>query len=201
MAYALRLRRVAVANHHRRQFPGNDFRLRFANHSRSFADAERVRFMLRLGILASTLPLLLLGVFAGDAGTAPRPCIALGDGAAELAPAPWQAGLHVSFTDDATRANVRVQIVDAPDQADFTVVDDIDAAEPAGCDGGGRARLIAITPTPSGADPVILLSRDRNADYRIFVRSRRITAREAAALIVGAHGTPPHVVAALDGRS
>ncbi|MBB5048465.1 hypothetical protein HNR60_003231 [Rhodopseudomonas rhenobacensis] len=159
--------------------------------------------MLRFGILASTLPLLLLGVFAGgEASTAPRPCIALGDGAAELAPSPWQAGLHVSFTDDATRANVRVQLVDTADQADFTVVDDIDAAEPAGCDGGGGpARLIAITPTPSGADPVILLSRDGDADYRIFVRSRRITAREAAALIVGAHGKPPHVVASLDGRS
>ncbi|WP_041801261.1 hypothetical protein [Rhodopseudomonas palustris] len=158
--------------------------------------------MLRFGILASTIPLLLVGVFAGgELSPGPRPCIALGDGAAQLAPTPWQAGLHVSFTDDASRASVRVQIVDAPEQADFTVVDDIDAAEPAGCERGESPRLIAITPTPSGADPVIHLSRDRDADYRIFVRSSRVSEREAAALIVGANAAPAHLVAALDGGS
>ncbi len=158
--------------------------------------------MLRFGILASTLPLLLFGVFAGGELTpAPRPCIAQGDGAAQLVAAPWQAAMHVSFTEDAARASVRVQIVDAPDQADFTVVDDIDSAEPAGCEAGEPARLIAITPTPSGADPLIHLSRDGNADYRIFVRSRRVTEREAAALIVGANGKPAHLVAALAGGS
>ncbi|HEY0331601.1 MAG TPA: hypothetical protein VGC77_21185 [Rhodopseudomonas sp.] len=158
--------------------------------------------MLRFGILASTVPLLLLGAFAGgDVSPGPQPCIALGDGAAQLAAAPAQASLHVSFTDDAARASVRVQIVDAPDEADFTVVDDIDAAEPAGCDGGAQPRLIAITPTPSGADPLILLSRDGDADYRIFVRSSRLSARDAAALIVGGHAQPAHLVAALGGRS
>jgi hypothetical protein len=35
---------------------------------------------------------------------------------------------------------------------------------------------------------VIYLSPDGPADYRIFVRSKTFTAREAAALIVGAGG-------------
>jgi hypothetical protein len=45
---------------------------------------------------------------------------------------------------------------------------------------------------------VIYLSPDdASADYRIFVRSKRFSAREAAALIVGAHGERPRLAAAL----
>jgi hypothetical protein len=35
---------------------------------------------------------------------------------------------------------------------------------------------------------VIYLSQDGPADYRIFVHSKSFSARDAAALIVGAHG-------------
>jgi hypothetical protein len=43
---------------------------------------------------------------------------------------------------------------------------------------------------------VIYLSQDGPADYRIFVKSKTFTAREAAALIVGASGGHPHLAAA-----
>jgi hypothetical protein len=48
--------------------------------------------------------------------------------------------------------------------------------------------LLAGLPAHSGSAPVIYLSTDGSADYRIFVHSKRVTAREAAALIVGARG-------------
>jgi hypothetical protein len=45
---------------------------------------------------------------------------------------------------------------------------------------------------------VIHLSRENSAaDYRIFVRSKRFSVHEAAALIVGAHGKPPRLDASL----
>jgi hypothetical protein len=44
---------------------------------------------------------------------------------------------------------------------------------------------------------VIYLSPDGNADYRIFVQSKRFTPREAVALIVSASGGRPGMAAAL----
>ena len=40
---------------------------------------------------------------------------------------------------------------------------------------------------------MIYLSESGPAAYRIFVRSTRMTEREAAALIVGARGLPPRL--------
>jgi len=57
--------------------------------------------MSRLKILVSAAPLLLAGVLAGGGfAPGPRPCIAIGERAMQIAAAPWQTGLHVAFTDD-----------------------------------------------------------------------------------------------------
>ena len=40
------------------------------------------------------------------------------------------------------------------------------------------------------ARPSSTCRRDGPADYRIFVRSKRLTAREAAAMLVGVRGEP-----------
>jgi hypothetical protein len=52
--------------------------------------------MLRIGFLASTIPLLLAGLFAGGgvSGGGARPCLVLGDGPLQIATAPWRAGFQ-----------------------------------------------------------------------------------------------------------
>jgi hypothetical protein len=153
--------------------------------------------MLRFKILASTIPLIIAAVLArSELAPAARPCIALGETSVQMASGPWQAHLNVSFTDDPARATVRVQLVDGAEAADFAVVDDIDSTEANACVATAATRFVAIAAFPSGADPVIYLSQGGNADYRIFVRSRRFTSREAAALIVGAGGSPARITAA-----
>jgi hypothetical protein len=145
--------------------------------------------MLRFKILASTIPLIVAGVFArSELAPAARPCITLGETSVQIAAAPWQAQLNVSFTDDPALATVRVQIVDGAEAADFAYVDDIDSTEASACGVTAATRFVAIDALPSAAEPVIYLSQDGNADYRIFVRSKHFTPREAAALIVGARG-------------
>ena len=64
----------------------------------------------------------------------------------------------------------------------------IDDTERAACETSTPPQLVAISRTPSASDPTIYLSEDGPADYRIFVRSKSFSARDAAALIVGAHG-------------
>src|SRR4051812_1810474 len=154
-----------------------------------------LRFKFRFKILASTIPLILAGVFArSEILPAARPCISLGETSVQLASGSWQAQLNVSFTSDPAAATVRVQIVDSAEMADFAVVDDIDSAEADVCPVTAATRFVAIAASPSAAEPVIYLSGEGNADYRIFVRSNHVTPREAAALIVGAGGGHARVI-------
>lgn len=154
--------------------------------------------MLRFKILVSTFPLILLGVVArGELTPGARPCIATGELSIQVASAPWQAQTHVGFTSDPAAATVRVQIVDTAEAADFAVVDDIESREASACASGPATQFVAITASASATDTVIYLSRDDNADYRIFVKSATFTPREAAALIVSAGRARDRVAAAL----
>ena len=132
---------------------------------------------------------------AGGRGVRPRrdriglaSCIALGETSVELTSLFWTAGVHVAFTDDLSRATVRVQITDDPDAADFAVVDDGSAPKRIPVRPIRRRASITIAAEPVDGGPVIYLSTDGPADYRIYVRSKTFSQREAAALIVGANG-------------
>ena len=91
---------------------------------------------------------------------------------------------------------MRVQISDNAEAADFAVIDDIDTAEAGACESNSPPRLVAISRNPADSDPVIYLSRDGPADYRIFVSSKSFSLLDAAALIVGARGERDRVEAA-----
>jgi hypothetical protein len=168
--------------------------------------------MMRLKILASVVPLAIAAAFArGGWSPGPHPCIAVGDASVEIASIPWHADLHVSFTDDPAAATVRVQITENAEAADFAVIDDVDSAEAGApeagapetgaletgaCEATTATLSVAVSARRTGSAPVIYLSKDGPADYRIFVRSKTVTTRDAAALIVGAGGGRPHLTAA-----
>jgi hypothetical protein len=153
--------------------------------------------MLRFKILASVVPLAVVAVLAhGSFSAGPRPCIATSDASVQIALAPWHADLHVAFTDDPAAATVRVQLTDSAETADFAVVDDVDSPEANACEANPATLSVAISGNPAGSTPVIYLSPDGPADYRIFVRSKTFSARDAAALIVGARGGHPRLAAA-----
>jgi len=143
--------------------------------------------MLRFKILASSIPLIAAAVFArGGLSPGTQPCIALEGSSVRIASVPWHADLHVAFTDDPSSATVRVQISDSPESADFAVVDDIDSTESGACESNAATRLVAISASPASGAPVIYLTHNGPADYRIFVRSKTFSERDAAALVVGA---------------
>ena len=105
--------------------------------------------MLRFGILASAVPLLLAGLFAhSELLPGPRPCIEAGGSSLQIAEAPWHADLHVTFTDFPATATVRVQIVENAETADFVMVDGADSLEANAC--GGAPRFVAISAYPDG---------------------------------------------------
>jgi hypothetical protein len=152
--------------------------------------------MLRFKILVSVVPLVAAAILARvEFFPSARPCVALGAGNLEIGSAPWHADLHVSFTDDPRLATVRVAISDNAEAADFAIVDDVDAADDNNaCDTTPGTQYVAIATHGSKTAPVIYLTHDdAAADYHIYVRSKRFTTREAAALIVGARGQAPHL--------
>lgn len=156
--------------------------------------------MLRFKLLVSVVPLVVAAILARvELFPSARPCIALSAGNLEIGSAPWHADLHVSFTDDPHLATVRVAITDNAATADFAVVDDVNNADDNNaCDTTPATQYVAISAHASSAAPVIYLTLDdAAADYRIYVRSRRFTAHEAAALIVGAHGEQPRLADAV----
>jgi hypothetical protein len=152
---------------------------------------------MRLKILVSAAPLLIAALLAGGRLLpGPRPCISIGEASVQIAFVPWQAELHVSFTDDSARATVRVQIADSAAAADFAVVDDVDSPEAGACEANAATTLVAISASPAADAPVIYLSPEGPADYRIFVRSKTFSVRDAAALMVGASGGHRRLAAA-----
>ena len=152
--------------------------------------------MSRFKIFASVVPLILAGMFARESlAPRPQPCIRIGNLAVQMAAAPWQAQSRVSFTDNAAEATVRVQIVDSPDNADFTVVDDVDGAEPDACAAQAATRYIGIAKAATALQPIIYLSSEPG-DFRIFVQSKTFSPQAAAALVVGADDKRARVAAA-----
>ncbi len=143
--------------------------------------------MLRLKVLACVVPLLAAAFFArGSLFPASHPCIAVASTSVEMAEMPWHADLHVAFTDDPAAATVRVQITDDAEAADFALVDDNDAAEGSACEASRAIRAVSIQDEAALGTPKIYLTHDGPADYRIFVRSKSFSQRDAAALVVGA---------------
>ncbi|MGB5902889.1 MAG: hypothetical protein WBF99_19945 [Xanthobacteraceae bacterium] len=152
--------------------------------------------MSRFKVFASVVPLILAGVFAREnLAPQPQPCIRIGDVAVQMATASWQSQSRVSFTDNPAEATVRVQIVDSPDNADFTVVDDIDGAEPDACAAQVATRYIGIAKAASALQPIIYLSADPG-DFRIYVQSKTFSPQAAAALVVGADDKRARIAAA-----
>jgi hypothetical protein len=151
--------------------------------------------MLRFKVLVSAVPLIAAAIFARiEFLSSPRPCIGVGADSLQIAALPFHADLHVAFTDDPALATVRVVLSDDPASAEFAVIDDADGTEDGSCEATPTTQFIAISAQLTDKAPIIYLSRDGGrADYRIFIRSKRMTEREAAALIVGAHSKPPQL--------
>jgi hypothetical protein len=146
-----------------------------------------LRFKMRFKVLASAVPLVAIAFFArAELQPGSHPCIAISNTSVEIANLPWHADLHVAFTDEPAAATVRVQITEDAEAADFAFVDGADTAEANACEASPAMQVVSISDVAASGTPVIYLSNDGPADYRIFVRSNAFSQREAAALVVGA---------------
>jgi len=121
-----------------------------------------LRCMLRHRLIVSLIPLLAAAALAeAHFGGEPSPC---GNGPTALAGDPGrQSG-----------PGITVQLVDDPALADMAYVDD----------GDGAALCARIPSVP------IRFTRSDQADYRLYLRSDRVSPQQAAALLIPMRGTP-----------
>lgn len=135
--------------------------------------------MLRLAVLVPLIPLALAGGVAAEWSSVPvARCASL---ATSIRP--------VAFTSDPLAATVKVQIVEQAELADFAIADDSEVSvDASGCGLREVARLVRLIPAPRAGEAVVYLTREADADYRIYVDSATISTEQAAALIVNARG-------------
>lgn len=116
---------------------------------------------------------------------APSLCIASGTATYRLAPTAASPDFRVRIERDAQRPDLRVQLVDRPEFADFVIVDDFSAAsESTACQTTVPAKTVKIDAEAARPDLVISLAPDiAEPDHRVYVRSVRHSAQDAAALL------------------
>lgn len=122
---------------------------------------------------------------------APAPshlCFTAGSLTYEVAPDVATPDLRVRFT--ATASDLRIQLVDSIELADFALVDD-GAFDTSICRSAGDVRTVKVVDEQGPADVTVRLSRnatqnanpdESDADLKLFVHSSRFNHRDAAAL-------------------
>ena len=83
----------------------------------------------------------------------------------------------------ADRPDLRMQLVDRAEIADFVLVDDFSADEPAPCRSATPIRTVALDADAAKPDVTVSFSRADAADYKIYVHSVRFSQQDAAAIL------------------
>jgi hypothetical protein len=82
------------------------------------------------------------------------------------------------------RPDLRMQLVDSAEIADFVLVDDFSGSEPAPCRSSAPIRTVALDSGAARPDVTVELSADAAVpDYKIYVHSVRFSHEDAAALL------------------
>ena len=130
-------------------------------------------------LLALVLAVPAAGAGAGFFSAKPRPCFFSGSTAYQLSGSA-AANFTVRIENDAPRADLHMQLVNDPADADFVLVGDGDDAS---CHDARAVRSIRIDAEAEKPDLTVALSKHLAAGgYKIYVRSASFSAQEAAAL-------------------
>jgi len=145
--------------------------------------------------LAAALP-VAAHTFGFVPGSAAQACLTIGNTTYRLAGNRADVAVHVDPA--AVAPGLRITLADAPEEADFVLVDD--GAAP-NCRTAGSVRAVSLA-VDTPADLIVgLTSGPGPADYRIYVRSRWIAPETAAALFAAANMPPRRVAGRAPDRS
>lgn len=85
---------------------------------------------------------------------------------------------------EAARPDLKMQLVDRPEHADFVLVDDFSGDEPRTCKSSTPIRTVTLDAAAGKPDVTVQLSAEaKSADYKLYVHSARFSQQDAAALL------------------
>jgi hypothetical protein len=141
-----------------------------------------------MNMLQKTLVLVsLIAVPAGAQSffaTPKTPCFTAGSWTYQLSSKDKTPDYRIKIQSEAATADLRMQMVDAPETADFVIADDIDSNENNLCKAVGGLKTVRIDADETTPDVTVMLSRDAaTPDYKLYVHSARFSHQDAAALL------------------
>jgi hypothetical protein len=111
-------------------------------------------------------------------------CFASGATTYQLARDTAAPDFRVKVAANADRPDLRMQLVDSAEIADFVLVDDFSTDEPAPCRSATPIRTVALDADATKPAVTVRLSAAAGAaDYRIYVHSVRFSQQDAAAIL------------------
>jgi hypothetical protein len=91
---------------------------------------------------------------------------------------------RIKIAEGADRADLRMQLVDRPEMADFVLVDDFSGEEQSPCRSSTPIRTVSLDADVAKPDVTVDLSAKADAaHYKIYVHSVRFSQQDAAALL------------------
>lgn len=118
------------------------------------------------------------------------PCFSTGTAAYQVSSTTLTPDYRVRIESHIQRADLRVQMVDTPDKADFVLIDDVSGGPGSAC--GPLVKTIGLINGARPVDMIVGLAPDAaSADYKLYVRSARFSQHDAAALFAVITMTTP----------
>ena len=112
------------------------------------------------------------------------PCFTSGASTYRIARGAAAPDFRIRIDQDSPRPDLRMQMVDRAEIADFVLVDDFGSAEPGACRSATPIRTVMLDDEVATPDVIVRLSTEAmGADYKLFVHSVRFSQLDAAALL------------------
>jgi hypothetical protein len=136
-------------------------------------------------LVVLSLPLFLVAATAAPSFFPSRGGLCFSNGSAtyRVSPGAAVADYRIKIDNAAERPDLRMQLVDRPETADFVFADEIGAPEGGACRSAVGIKTVKLD---SGGAPdvtVAITTAHAAPDYRIFVHSARHSHQDAAALL------------------
>jgi hypothetical protein len=114
---------------------------------------------------------------------APRLCFTVGAITYQVAPGPSATDLRVKIVAPLANPDLRIQLVNDVESADFAVVDDFSPGDENACASAGPLKRVRVVADAEPTDITIAVSDEPSGgDLKLFVHSARFGHRDAAAL-------------------
>ena len=111
-------------------------------------------------------------------------CFASGATTYQIAHNAAAADFRIRIADASYRADLRMQLVDRAEIADFVLVDDFSGKGPVSCRSSTPIRTVTLDTGTAKPDVTVNLSAGAaDPDYKIYVHSMRYSQQDAAALL------------------